>query len=298
VNLESIDAAREHVISKEIESFLRQSHVEHFDALEKLLDMQLRKGLDCWPRFVEVTQRRNLFVHTDGVVSDQYLSICQKNGCELGETKVGDRLFLDDAYFRDAFECLYEIGVKLAHVIWRKLSPDQLGTADASLNQICYELLILKRFRLAHNLLVFSTETLKKHSTALNRRMFIINRAIAAKFGKIASDPSPLSLEDWSDSSLPFQLAVAVLNDDFERSCTLMRQIGVEHEMVNRNAYGSWPLFLRFRESDEFRRTYRELFGTEFDVKNATEQNEAIPEPKYETDATKEDEVDNEGLES
>ncbi len=289
VSLKSIDAAREHVISKEIETFLRQSHVDHFDYLEKLLDMQLRKGLDSWSRFVEITQRRNLFVHTDGVVSEQYVSICKSHCCSIGETKVGDRLFLDNSYFRAAFGCLYEIGVKLAHVVWRKLSPNQLDNADESLNQICYDLLLLKRFRLAHNLLLFGTETLKKHSSTRRRRMLVINRAIAAKFGKIASDPSPLELEDWSDCGLPFELGIAVLRDDFDRACEIMRRLGTEHEIVDRGAYSTWPLFLKFREDERFLNTYRELFGTEFDVKGTTDKPTDGTDKPYETDTSKDD---------
>ncbi|TWU44490.1 hypothetical protein [Rubripirellula reticaptiva] len=281
VSLDSIDAAREHVISKEIETFLRKSHVEHFDVLEKLLDMPLRKGLDSWPRFVEVTQRRNLFVHSDGVVSEQYVAICQENKVNLGDTKVGDHLFLDHSYFRDAFECLYEIGVKLAHVIWRKLSPDQLEESDASLNQVCYELLQFRRFRLAHNILHFATEDLKKHNSALNRRMLIVNRAIAAKFGKIESDPSPLELEDWSDCGLPFRLALAVLSDQFDLACDIMRQLGTEHELVNRKAYGNWPLFLEFRKNDGFLETYRDLFGAEFNVSKTPDQPDQNTDQPY-----------------
>lgn len=283
VMLESIEAAREHVIAKEIETFLRDSHVEHFDNLEKLLSMPLRKDLASWPRFVELTQRRNLFVHTDGVVSDQYMAVCKSHNCDLGDIKVGDRLFLDDSYFRNAFECLYEIGVKLSQVVWRKLRPDQLESADDSLNHVCYELLQLQRFRLAHNLLLFGTETLKKHNSARVRRMLVVNRAIAAKFGEIENYKSSLELEDWSDCGLPFQLALAVLNDKFESACETMRQLGTDHKIVTRSAYANWPLFLKFRESEQFLATYRDMFGAEFDVKDSPEKPAASSDIPYET---------------
>ena len=275
VDLESLDAAREHVISKEIEAFLRKSHVEHFDYLENLLDMPLRKGLDSWPKFVEITQRRNLFVHSDGVISQQYLDVCDKNGVDVGDASIGGRLFLDGDYFRESFECFYEIGVKLAHVIWRKLSPDQIETADTALNSITYELLSIRRYRLAHNLSLFGTLTLKKHSSALNRRMLLINRAIAAKFGKIETDASPLKLEDWSDCGLPFKLAISVLHDEFDEACSIMRKIGSQHELVDSHAYGNWPLFTEFRGDERFLKTYKTLFGTEFNVTDAPEKSES-----------------------
>ena len=58
---ESIEDARSYVLEKEIETVLRKSHVEQFDWMEKRFSIQLRENLATWPRFVEVTQRRNLF---------------------------------------------------------------------------------------------------------------------------------------------------------------------------------------------------------------------------------------------
>jgi len=79
VRFDSLDAAREHVIEKEVETILRESHADQFSWLEKSLGISLRNPLPIWPNFIEVTQRRNLFVHTDGVVSSQYLAVCDEH---------------------------------------------------------------------------------------------------------------------------------------------------------------------------------------------------------------------------
>ncbi len=68
---ESIDDAKEQVLEKEIESILRKSHSEHFSVLENKFDLKLKKDLDIWSEFIEITERRNLFVHSNGVVSTQ-----------------------------------------------------------------------------------------------------------------------------------------------------------------------------------------------------------------------------------
>ena len=59
-----VHEAKEHLIEKETESILRKSHVEHFRWFEKNLGCSFTKGLESWPVFVELAQRRNLFVHT------------------------------------------------------------------------------------------------------------------------------------------------------------------------------------------------------------------------------------------
>lgn len=69
VSLDSVEAARELVIEKEIETVIRKSHQEQITWLENKLGIPLTKELDVWPNFVELCERRNLFTHTDGKVS-------------------------------------------------------------------------------------------------------------------------------------------------------------------------------------------------------------------------------------
>lgn len=65
----TLDEAREYFLEKEIEALLRSSHAEQFKTMERLFKINLTKELDAWPVFIELTERRNLFVHTDGAVS-------------------------------------------------------------------------------------------------------------------------------------------------------------------------------------------------------------------------------------
>jgi hypothetical protein len=166
VRFGSLDAARDFLIEKEVESVIRQSHAEQFCWFENKLKIPLRKDLEAWPAFIEVTERRNLFVHCDGVVSSQYLAVCRQHDVALSEScVVGKRLRVSSRYFAGAFQCVYEVGVKLAQVLWRKLIPEELEDADTNLNQVCYEVLVAGNNKLAIKLLDFATMTLKKHSS-------------------------------------------------------------------------------------------------------------------------------------
>jgi len=82
-SFKSLSAARESLIEREVESVIRDSHIDHFNWMEKRFDLPLRKDLEVWPKFVEITERRNLFVHCDGIVSSQYLSVCKAHGVQL-----------------------------------------------------------------------------------------------------------------------------------------------------------------------------------------------------------------------
>jgi hypothetical protein len=75
----SLDEAREYLVEKEVESVVRNSHDDQFKWMENRFKVELRKDLPSWPTFIEVMERRNLFVHSNGVVSTQYLRVCSQH---------------------------------------------------------------------------------------------------------------------------------------------------------------------------------------------------------------------------
>jgi hypothetical protein len=265
IEMGSIDYAREYVIEKEIETFLRKSHSEQFDYLENRLGMKLREKLPCWQKFVELTERRNLLVHCDGKVSNQYIKNCQEHGCQLGEIKLGDRLGVPPDYFSKSYKCLYEISVKLTHTIWRKLLKSDLKLADRDLNIICYDLITSRSFELADNLLTFAVDQ-KKHFNEAFKNVIIINRTLSLYLqGKKDEANQILDSKDWSASSDDFKLAYAILKEDFREAYALMTKIGDNGE-VDIFEYKLWPLFNKIREEKEFKDTFKTIFKKEYTV--------------------------------
>ena len=106
MELGTLDNAKKYVLEKEIESVLRKSHAEQFSWMESKFSLPLRQGLEIWPKFIEITERRNLYVHTGGIVSSQYLKICKENGLLLPNTKVGDEISIEPDYFRHAYNII------------------------------------------------------------------------------------------------------------------------------------------------------------------------------------------------
>jgi len=262
VSLGSVKAAREKIIEKEVESLLRSSHSDQFTWMESTFSIPLTKGLESWPIFIELTERRNLFVHCDGVISEQYIRVCKKHNVTLSkELSIGNRLLVEKKYLRQSYEALYEIALKLSQVLWRKLSPNDLEKADGSLSHFVYELLIEENYQLAINLLDFACCTLKKWSTEGDRLVYVINRALAYKFsGNNERCQSILSSQDWSACGDNYNLCVAVLKDDFGKAKELMSRIGSSGS-VGEVDYIEWPCFKEFRETDCFVTGFSEVFG-------------------------------------
>lgn len=257
----SIADATEHILEKETETLLRKSHYEQFVWLENKFNIKLRENLTIWPTFIELTQRRNLFVHCNGVISNQYLNICKQHKVPgITALKVGEKLTANPEYINQAYECLFEIGVKLAHVLWRKISPEDIENADQILILNTFDLLSYEYYELAKIMLDFAVK-LPRHFDDESKRIFAINQAQAYKF---SNDPQEckkiLESYDWSASSDKFKICLYVLNDDFEKASQVMIKLGKNSD-ISKESYQNWPVFKKFRLSEFYNETYKKVFG-------------------------------------
>lgn len=260
-----ISEAREHLLESEVDSLLRDSHPAQFDWLESKLSMPLRKNLDVWAHFIEVTERRNIFVHCDGIVGKQYQSICLKAGLEEPSIPaIGEQLSVPPEYFRKACYAMLEIGVMLGQTLWRKLSPSEHDMADVSLIDTTYDLLATKDYAIAEKLSRFGALPPIKAASAGNALYLKFNLAVAVKGQKRDDEvKSLLSDIDLSALSHKFQLAAAVLREEWDVAGDLMKRIGKDGELSKAD-YRDWPLFQWFRKTQQFKDTYRDLYGESF----------------------------------
>ena len=277
----SIDSAREYILEKEVEAILRSSHSDQFKWMESTFGLPLTKGLASWPAFIELTERRNLFVHTDGVVSSQYIAVCKLYKCAIEEdVKEGTRLDVPQKYFRAAHSCIYEIGTKLGHVLWRKLFPDERAEADNHFIRSTYDLIENGKFDLAKSLLDFGCTEFKKYSSETAQLTMGVNRAQAYKWsGDDDRCRKIMRAVDWSAKSDEFRLADAVLAEDWPRAEKMMRRIG-NSGPIDENEYRDWPLFRDFRKQPSFLEAYEEIFGKPFPKRSEVkkkEQNAELP---------------------
>jgi hypothetical protein len=263
IQLGSIEEARNNIVNKEIECLLRKSRTEQFEWMEDRFGTSFTK-FDSWPTFIETSQRRNLYVHTDGIVSGQYLTECARSKCRIDpEVKEGVVINVTPHYFKEASSCILEVGVKLAHVLWRRYAPHQIEKSNKSLNLLCYELIERKDFEIAITLLKFAVD-LPGRSSEVSKLMFVINLAQACKWlGNVEECEKVLASKDWSAVGDNFKLAEAVLRDDWDRAIQTMYRIGGEGD-IEKISYRDWPLFKQLRKRDEFLKAYADIFKEAF----------------------------------
>jgi hypothetical protein len=257
----------EHLIEKEIDAILRASHSQQIDYLEKEFSLGNLKNIPHWDKFIEVTERRNIFIHCDGKVSSQYLDICRKNKVPLpDDCNLGSLLDVDANYLVKSYLAFVTISSVLTQKIWRKLKPEDSSSADAIISQSCFTLIKLENHDSAIELLEFIESNLADKSTPFATRLaWRLNKAQAYKWkGEKSKMESILKEIDFSACQDDFKLAGLVLTDKFVEAACLVRHIGSRSSYVNEIAYREWPIFREFRKSSEFLDAFKEVFGKEF----------------------------------
>ncbi|SEE57308.1 hypothetical protein SAMN05444161_6225 [Rhizobiales bacterium GAS191] len=254
LELGDASTVEQRLIEGEIESLLRSSHSDQFKWLETKFDIRLREADAKWAAFIELTERRNLFVHANARVSSQYLRVCKNNKVPLAaDCRLGSKLTALKEYFEASYSILVEIGVKLGIVLWRKAAPQEQPQADAHLIDLTLKLIESEKYSLAKMILesfLFSIPAGNRNESISGT--MVINLAQCSKWlGQEQDCHDLLKRFDWSATSPVYNLAIAVLNDDFTTSQKLMR-IAPDAENIDKRDIESWPLFREFRKSREY----------------------------------------------
>ena len=265
------------VIEKLVESVLRDSHAEQLSWLEKILGIKTLKEYDHFKDFIEITERRNLFVHTDGIISRSYLKKCRNVGI-IVDAALGEKIEAKPEYIIRCHNVIMETGVKLSQVIWRKLNIS-IETCDESLQDVTFDCLNAGHYDLAQVLLKFATNDVKKYSNVDFEWVFRVNHALSYYLaGKKEQSNAIIREKNWSALDVRYRIAEAVILEKFSDAQKLMHKIGKDEEFqIN---YQQWPLFRIFRKSQEFNSSYEEIFGKPFvyEETNGSHVNETIEE--------------------
>ncbi|WP_010583076.1 hypothetical protein [Schlesneria paludicola] len=265
----TIEEAVEKLIDRDISSLLRDSYDEQFTKIANRHGLNTIKAFESWPKFIEAAQRRNLITHCNGIVSQQYLSECLRCEFKIPDNVIeGTQLKISGEYLQASLDVLYEVGLKLAHTLWRKTCPNQIEKSEKALTDEGFKLLQQQKFSLAKTIGLFAIG-LPNAKSDLQSKISRINCAQAIKW----SGDKPAALKilnnvEWSGSIRDLRLAVEVLRENYSNAADLMREIGKKGELVLRVGYETWPVFREFRETTEFKNAFREIYGDDPGVVN------------------------------
>lgn len=245
----SVEDAELHLVDSEIDSILRgniESQLKYFIKPIKIQTKPIEQFLD---KLIEISQRRNILVHNDGIVNKHYLSKTPKSQL-TDNAKEGCLIKVDQDYLNSAINTINIVGTLIIQQCFRKWEKEHIDEADTILIESVFESLVDENYEITI-LLADYAKSIKMTSDS-NQKIIVINQAIALRdSGKSDEMNTLLDEYDWSSASLKFQLALYSLKqDENEFYETLEKTISAKelgcHELTE------WPLFKPFQPTEKY----------------------------------------------
>lgn len=257
----SIDEAEKWLVGKEVDSVLRgdtKSQLEYLSKRPKVNVEPINKHID---NLIEISQRRNIFVHNRGLANKIYIANVSRNFLDTYKIQDGEPVEIDQDYLLNAINIVYSIGIILVQQCWRKWTKDEIKRADSLLSDLSFDALSEGNYELVENFAEYASSV----DFAVDRsfKVVVINWAIALKQkGKLEDLENLINGFDWSSAALEFQIALwALRNDEDNLSKMLPKATGVG--VFSEVALREWPLFKEFRNSDKFEEVMNKCFPKE-----------------------------------
>ena len=178
---------------------------------------------------------------------------------------MGAKLVVTDDYFDKVYECLFEIGLQLAHVLWRSLNKSDRSNADKHIVEKAVELIHEEKFGLSSRVSDFFLKGMKSEfSSERIKREALINLAYCYK--KMEDNDhanSVLDGEDWSAVGPDLMILIHILRSNFLESANLMRAL--EATKANqKEEYYTNPLYSEFVRTTEFLDMFKEIYNEDY----------------------------------
>lgn len=293
-SLDDLKDVKKIVVDDTIETLFRDSHSKHFEWIASSLGIDSLTNFKQWPNFIELTERRNLFVHSDGIVSPQYIKICKTNSYNVKDVQIGSKLYSDNDYFQSSCNLLYGIAIMLTLIVINKLycqqnSKKQQEDRDTIFINVVFDLICDKVYDVAILVSEFARSPQFKRN-AKNKLYIDLNLAQSYKWiGKKEQCSNILSQIDTDTMIDDLTIPKLVLEEKYDEVYQKMKSLGKDSEILSKDHYRDWPIFQAIRKEEGFKKVFFEIFEEPLDPKKTTIKLEQKEYSKVEENAIAEE---------
>jgi hypothetical protein len=216
------------------------------------LDIDLSKNQAFVDELLEITQRRNLIVHNDGVVDDTYLKWAPQAYQPSGIQK-GEFLLVSTRYLTRAFHVVVVFAIALSQACWRQWQPTKKKKrANQVIEYFVFTTLKDGRYDLVIDLVEIGKQFSLPRSSA---QILKIHQAIA--FRELGKKPEMMQiyaefLSDNMDWRVP--IALAILREEFSLAQQLLAQAAKKNKLIDISPF--WTLFKPVKDELWFQRMF------------------------------------------
>ncbi len=213
-----------------------QKRIEKFGELG--IDIEIVR--DYLDEIIEITRRRNLIVHKNGVIDANYVKN-PSSSYQIVGAKEGLMFVVSTRYLERAFDVVLLVAFGLSQACWRQWYPaDKQKQADRVVETLSYQMLRQGRYELVQDLALVTEQI---DLSRRLRQLVLVNAAIAwRERGDKANMQLVLAKLKKKSCSWQTKIALAILRENFLEARHLMEQ-ATDKGILHRYISPYWPLF-------------------------------------------------------
>ncbi|MNC14777.1 hypothetical protein D3C75_625650 [compost metagenome] len=245
--LGSFENAEQYLIEQVIETLLRDKYLEWINYIKTNMKLKLDRISPLNDKVIEIIQRRNLFVHNEGIVNNIYLS--NINSELKSEVVLGEKLKITPEYIDKSISTIRHVGVIIGLEYWRMMEKES-DERVTYIGDIGMELMLSQEWELAKDIYQFNL--LEKSIDSVSKTVSQINYWLCMKrLGNFNEIKNEVESSDFFDKTRDFQVCYAALVGDTERMYNEIPK-AIKTEELTVEALMSWPIFTEYRNDEKF----------------------------------------------
>ncbi|SME96981.1 hypothetical protein [Paenibacillus barengoltzii] len=246
-SLGSLENAKMFLIEHEIEAIMRKSYTDWLEYFSRVVKCKFEYLSSVQDSIIEIFQRRNIFVHNDGIVNNIYLSKISNKYKNL--YKVGDPIITDREYVENSINVIEFSGILIGLEVWQKMERESEDRQDFIL-EVAFNYMVMQKWELALEMYLFLLR--EKSISSINGTIAQVNIWLCRKnINGLDSIRDEVDALDFSDKRSIFQLCLYALKDELDNFFNLLDVVIYNNE-ITLNELQTWPIFSTIREDKRY----------------------------------------------
>jgi len=250
----TIEDARRNIIEKKVEDILRGSFSEWIKYFRSNLKLSMSYLDSVFDELIETCERRNLYVHNNGVANSIYLS--KVSNKIASDVKIGHQIEVKRSYLENRISLFERCCILIAAELWKQMLPSD-SKRGIILIEIAFEHMEKKRWDVAEGLSYFimNDKKLPERDLLVGKMNYWLSMKRQDRWNEIKEQATS---EDMSARDNLFQLAWYSLCSKKEEFYKLLPK-AVKAGDVDLPSLETFPIFDEIRPDKQFQATLTKL---------------------------------------
>ncbi|WP_342410609.1 hypothetical protein [Paenibacillus sp. FSL R10-2778] len=245
--LGSFENAEQYLIEQDVETLIRKKYLDWIDYFKTNMKLKLDNIAPLNDKVIEIIQRRNLFVHNEGIVNNIYLS--NINTQVFSEGALGEKLSISLQYIDESIDTIRHIGVLIGLEYWRMMEKES-SERIRFINNKGMDFMLGNEWELTRDIYRFNL--FEKSINSKSKTVAQINYWLSMKrLGKFSEIEKELKSSDFSDKTREFQICYYAILGNTEEMFRIIPK-GLEFNEITIDDLIDWPVFDEYRDDERF----------------------------------------------